>query len=199
MSQKGGYLIGGTVDQRVGTVLQEDVDQSGEGWIAEGYSLVGEVVVESRIVVVYYLLDDGQLGLSGLQHDESSAATATRPSADLGHHHVGMFESTEVRVVEHGVGVEYADDADAVEVEALADHLRANEQIGAACGKVTDDALVGLARTGGVEVHSADAGFGEDLAHLVFYLFHSRASAAACSHRRDTRWAPDRRLRSSGR
>ena len=86
-----------------------------------------------------------------------------------------MLIGTEVGLVEHGVGIEDAHDADAVEVEALGDHLCADEQVGASGREVADDALVGIARAGGVEVHACHAGLWEDVAQLVLDLLRAIA------------------------
>ena len=88
-----------------------------------------------------------------------------------------MFVGTEVRLVEHAVGIEYAYDRDTVEVQSLGNHLRADEQVGTSGCEVADDALIGIAGAGGVEVHACYAGLGQDVAYLVFYLL--RAVAAA--------------------
>ena len=81
-----------------------------------------------------------------------------------------MLVGTEVGNVEQHVGVEYADDADAVKVEPLGHHLCADEQVGASTGKVVDDALIGIARACGVKIHAADACLREDVGQLVFNL-----------------------------
>ena len=86
-----------------------------------------------------------------------------------------MFIGTEIGIVEHGVGIEDAHHRDLVEVQSLADHLRADEQIGTTCGEVVDDAFVGLTAAGGVEVHAGDTGFGEDVVHLGLDLLRAIA------------------------
>ena len=95
-----------------------------------------------------------------------------------------MFVGTEVGVVQHGVGIEDADDADAVEVETLGNHLRADEQVGAPGAEVADEPFVGIAGAGGVEVHAADTRFGEDVAHVGLNLL--RAVAAGLQLRSAT-------------
>ena len=55
-----------------------------------------------------------------------------------------MLIGTEVRIIEHSIGIEDAHNGDTVEVESLGDHLRTDKEVGATCGEVVDNALVGL-------------------------------------------------------
>ena len=87
-----------------------------------------------------------------------------------------MLVGPEVRIVQHGIRIDDAHHADLVEVQALRNHLRANENVSPSGGKVRDDALVGIPRTCGVEVHAGDMGFGKHFAHLFLYFL--RAVAA---------------------
>ena len=98
--------------------------------------------------------------------------------AHLRHHHECMLIGSEVGIVEHRVGIEDAYHRHAVEVQSLRNHLRADEHIGSPRGKVTDEPLVGVARASGVEVHASNAGFGEEIAQLVFNLLGAIAAAS---------------------
>ena len=135
---------GGSLGKVLLAVLHIDIDEAAEGGIAKGEALVAEVVVEAGIVVVDDLTDEWQAGLARLQYNEAATTTTAGTSADLRHHHEGVLVGAEVGQVDHPVGVEDADDADAVEIEALANHLCADKQVGAAGAEVADDALVGL-------------------------------------------------------
>ena len=87
-----------------------------------------------------------------------------------------MFEGAEVGLVHHAVGIDDAHNADVVEVETFADHLRADEDVGTSCSEVGDDAFVGIARAGGVEVHTCNAGLRKNLAHLFLYLLRTKTT-----------------------
>ena len=126
-------------------MLQVDVDEPVVGRISEVAALLQQLVVEGRPVVGDHLTDDGQLRLSCLQDDQTALLFAACTSADLCHHHKGMLVGSEVRLVEHGVGIEDAHYADAVEVETLAHHLRADEDVGAPLREVADNVFVGVA------------------------------------------------------
>ena len=178
LAQLGAQGGGSLFHDGVLTVLQVDGSQARIGRIAELLSLGNEGAVESGIVVVHHLADDGHILLLGLQDDQSALLLAACPSADLRHHHEGVLVGTEVGHVEHGVGTDDAYHRDVVEVKTLRDHLRANQDIGAPSPEVGDDALVGIAGAGGVQVHAGDAGIGERLAHLLLYLLRAVAVGA---------------------
>ena len=65
-----------------------------------------------------------------------------------------------------------------VEVEALRHHLRADEHIGLALGKVVDDALVGVLRACRVEVHPRDLRLRHEGLQLVLDALRAEAAAA---------------------
>ena len=89
-----------------------------------------------------------------------------------------MLIGTEVGHVKHGVGIEDAHHRDLVEVEALGYHLCSDKQVRASGTEVADDTFIGLTRAGSVKVHTADAGLGEDVAHLCLNLFGTIATGA---------------------
>ena len=86
-----------------------------------------------------------------------------------------MLISAEIGVVEHSVGIEDANDRDFIEVETFRNHLRADEEIGAAGREIVDDTFVSLTGAGGVEIHAGNACLGEDRSHLVFNLLRTVA------------------------
>ena len=95
-----------------------------------------------------------------------------------------MFEGTEVGSVQEVVGIENTHDADTVEVESLGNHLRTYKQIGASCTEVADDAFIGLAGAGGVEIHACHTSLRENVAHIGLYFL--RTIAACLEHRVST-------------
>ena len=62
-------------------VLEVDIGKVGEGGIAEEAALLEQLVVERAVVVAHDLLDDGRVGLAGLQDDQALliALPAARP------------------------------------------------------------------------------------------------------------------------
>lgn len=120
---------------------------------------------------MHHLPDDRQLRASRLQNHQSALPFASCPATHLRHHHEGVLVCTEVRIVQHGVGIENAHDTHLVKIQPFGNHLRADEQIGAAGREVVDDALVGIPCAGGVEIHAGHTRFGKEVAYPVFYLF----------------------------
>ena len=111
----------------------------------------------------------------GLQDYQAPLTLSPCPSADLRHHHKGMFVGPEVRIVEHRVGIEDTHHADTVEVESLGDHLGADKEIGAPSGEIVDQSLVGSTGAGGVKIHTGNTGLRKDIAHLIFNLLRAKA------------------------
>ena len=156
-------------------MFEVDIDKSGEGGIAELSALCHDATEEGIIVIVDNLTDDREVRALRLEDNQSATVLTTCSATDLRHHHEGMFVGAEIGVVEHRIGIEDTHDGDAIEVEALGNHLRADKDIGTTCGEVIDDTFVGLTGAGGVEVHAGDAGLGEEGAHLVLDLLRAVA------------------------
>ena len=97
-----------------------------------------------RLVVAFdNPADDGQVGLPRLEDDRALRPAATGAPCHLGEHLEGTLVCSEVALVEELVGIEDAHEGDAVEIEPLGDHLRADEEVGVSALEVTDDAFVG--------------------------------------------------------
>ena len=142
----------------------------------ECLTLGNQVFVESEVVVAHYLLDNRHFLTLGLQDNEPPLALTTGTATDLRHHHKGMFVGTEIGIVKHGVGVQNPHHTDLVEIEPLADHLRTNQDVGAPCPEIHDNALVGIASAGGVEIHTRHMSFRKHLAHLLLNLLSTKTT-----------------------
>ena len=104
----------------------------GERRIAKEGTLLEQRVVERLIVVANHLADYRQVGALGLQYHQPTLTPSASAPRHLAHHHEGMLVGAKVGIVEHGVGVENAHHRHVVEIEALGNHLRANEHVGLA-------------------------------------------------------------------
>ena len=122
-------------------------------------------------------------------------------SGNLRHQLEGALVGAEVGIVQHGVGIEYAHNADVVEVQTLGHHLRAYQDVRLALLEIGDDALVGGTGAGGVQVHTGYAGVGEEGFDVIFYFFRAEAAVAQVSapRRRGRCGAVGRCSHSSGR
>ena len=121
---------------------------------------------------------NGQVAALGLQDDEPLLVASSAAPCHLCHKLVGALVAAEVGVVEHGVGVHDADDAHVGKVESLAHHLRADEDVRSPLGKIVEDALVGVAGVGGVEVHAVDARFRDEAVQFLFDALCAQADVA---------------------
>ena len=148
-----------------------------EGGIAESAPLREQIAEKAPIVVAHHLLNDGQLGVLGLQHHQPALSLPAGTARHLSHHHKSMLVGAEVGIVEHGVGIQDSHHRNAVEVKPLGHHLRANQYVGAPGREVGNQPLIGKAGTGGVKIHPCHARFGEKVHHLVFYFLRSEATA----------------------
>ena len=83
LAQTGAEVKGGSMDQPVVAVTQKDVDQPDKRRIAKHLPLGHQIAVQCRVVATHHLTDDGQLGLTGLQDDQSATVLATGTPADL--------------------------------------------------------------------------------------------------------------------
>ena len=127
--------------------------------------------------MAHNLVYNRQIGTLRLKNDKTLPALSPCTSTHLAHHHEGMFIGTKVGIVEHGIGIEDANNADIVEIEALTDHLCADKNVGTTGRKVVNNALVSIPGVRSVEIHAGYPCFGKQFAHLVFHLF--RAISAA--------------------
>ena len=157
-------------------MLQEDIDKMVERRIMESPSFLQQVLVEACIIVMNHLRDDRQRGRLGLQYHLASLALSPGPSAHLSHHHKGMLVGSEVGIIEHGIGIQYAHHTHLVEIQSLGDHLGANEQIGLTRREIIYQPLVSIAGTGGVQIHTGDTSLGKDIRQLVFDAFGTQTS-----------------------
>ena len=87
--------------------------------IVECLSLGYQVFIETDIIIMHHLPNDGNLLLLGLQDNQTAPVLAPCPATHLSHHHEAMLIGTEVRIVQHGVGINDAYHGDVVEVQAL--------------------------------------------------------------------------------
>ena len=75
------------------------------------------------------MVNQRQLRIGGLQNHLPLPTSPARPTAHLLHHHVGIFESPEIRQIEHGITLQDADHRDMGKVQTLAHHLGAYQNI----------------------------------------------------------------------
>ena len=101
--------------------------------------------------------------LKALHHDHALELTAARAAGDLGEQLERTFGGTKVWQLQGKVGVDDADQRHAREVEALGNHLRAEEHIIFTRPKIREDLSEEVLLAHGVRVDTRHAGAREEL------------------------------------
>ena len=112
-------------------------------------------------VVLGRALDGVVVRVVGLHQDVAGQLAASGASGDLGEQLEDALGGAEVRQAESIVRADDPDKRDAVDVVALGDHLRADEQVDLAAVQAHEQALHVEAAADGVAVHAADARVGK--------------------------------------
>ena len=107
----------------------EDVGQGGVGRVVHPAAELQFFFVEADEVVAGGVLHGVVILKISLQHDFAGRLAASGASGNLGEELEGALGGAEVGEAESDVGTDDADQRDAVNVVALGDHLRADEQI----------------------------------------------------------------------
>ena len=104
-------------------------------------------------------------GLEGLHDHRALEPSAARAARDLGEELEGALGGAEIRQLEREVGVEDPDQRHAREVQALGDHLGAEQDIQLARPEVGEDLAEAVLARHGVRVDAGHARAGEELRH----------------------------------
>ncbi len=105
--------------------------------------------------------------LKGLHDDRPVGAVATGAPCDLGDEAEGALCGPEVREHEPGVGLDDADELHPGEVQALRDHLRAEEDVDLAAAEGVEGLLEHSLLARGVRVEAADGEIAKARLHLL--------------------------------
>ena len=143
----------------------------GEGRIRKLASKLEFLVGKTFVIVVTGELDGGRMGREGLDHHFAFHFTPSRAARDLGQELEGPFAGAEIGDVEGEVGVEDGGEGDVGEVEALGDHLGAEEDVDLAGSEGGEGVLEDVFLARGIGVEAGEAGFGKDLAEDFLDLF----------------------------
>ena len=86
-------------------VLQVNIRQMIKRRIAEHFTLNEQVCVKRGIIVMYNLLYDRKLRVSGLQYNPTTLPSSACTPTDLTHHHKRLFVCAKIRIIQHRVGI----------------------------------------------------------------------------------------------
>ena len=140
-------VAGASLDQ--GTV--------GEGRVAELFSEVELLVSVAEEVVVAGELDGGRVRGEGLDDDFALELTTASPAGDLGQQLEGALTGAEIGNMQAEVGIQYADQSDVGEMQALGNHLGANDDIDLALAELSQGVAQGVLAAHGVRIDAGDA------------------------------------------
>lgn len=131
-------------------MTQMDDNYPMERGIMEELSFAYLLSEEGVVVVRYEVLEERMLGVGGLDDHLPDIAFASCPSCYLLEHLKSAFGRAKIGLVKEGIGLEYADQTDIIEMESLGDHLRTDEDIYLMRSKLLDDALMPVFGAGSV-------------------------------------------------
>ena len=140
-----GCIAGEGVDDAGVSMFHVDNDHAREGRIGEIAPFGHLFLIHAAEVIVDDLSDEWQLCIQGLQEHTTALLSSARASCHLCQHLISALVGSEIGLVEHGIGREYADDADMLEVESFRNHLCAHEDVGFSACEGVDDLFVGCA------------------------------------------------------
>ena len=106
-------------------------------------------------------LDGIVLRVVALDQDVAGQVSASGAAGDLGEQLEDAFRGAEVRQPKSMVRSHHTDEGDAVDVVALGDHLRADQEIDLPAVQPRQQVLHIETVADGIAVHAADAGLGK--------------------------------------
>ena len=152
--------------------------EPGEGGIAILEAVSGLLAVEAVIVVGGDGADGVVLGVEGLDDDPPATRAPAGPTSHLGQHLEDSLSGAIVGEVDADVGAHYAHEGDLGKVEALGDHLGADQDVDLAGLELAKDLFVPTLVGGGVPVPAEGASPGESGAHLLLDALSACADVA---------------------
>jgi len=152
-------------------MFQAQVDQPVEGGVFEISSFQNLLPVHGLVIVADHILDNRVVGIVRLDDHFSPFIFPACPAAYLGHQLKTPFVGSEIGETDHIIGIHDAHHTHMVEIQSFGYHLRSYKDIDALFFKITDNALIGMFRTGSVEIHPPDAGIREINGQFVFNFF----------------------------
>src|SRR5262249_1122983 len=109
--------------------------------------------------------------VEGLDQDAAGQIATSGASGDLREQLEGALGGAKVGQAEHGVGADNANQRDAVEVVALGEHLRADQNVERTAGEGGESLLILVLGASGVAIEASDARAGKFLAQALFEMF----------------------------
>ena len=152
--------------------------QLGKGRVAKLAAHFQLAVIKSGIIVAGGSLDNVMLRLEGLKDHLPAQAAAPGPPGHLGEHLEGALGGAQVGQAEAHIGQHHAHQGHQRQIQALGDHLRAHQHVGALAGKLVQDQVMGAFLASGFIIPAQGAGLREERLHLGLNLLGAGAVMA---------------------
>ena len=137
-------------------MLEVDIDDLGERGIVKLLSVSEFVLVKALVIVGLDKLDDIVVGVTGLDDDLTLLVRPAGTSRHLFKHVEGPLVATEVREIDHCVGIEDAHNAHGIKIQPFGHHLGTHQDIGAVLRELVDDAVIAVLAACRVQIHARD-------------------------------------------
>ena len=155
--------------------MNDDIGERDVGRIVHPLAVLHLALDQGVEIVLGRALDGVVVGMVSLHEDGAGKLAASGASGDLGEELEDALGSAKVRQSEGKICTDDSYQRDPMDVMALGDHLRADEQVDLAGMEAHEEALHVRAAAHGVSVHAADACAGKDLLKPLLALLRSRA------------------------
>ena len=155
--------------------MNQNIGQHAEGRVVHPAAILQLALREAGVVVSAGGNDGVVVGIVGLHDDAAGQFTTACAARDLRHQLKDPFRGAEVRHRQRVIAADNADQRDAVNVVALSDHLRPDEQVNFAGVEAREQMFEIVASTDSIAVHAADARAGKDFREAFFALLRSGA------------------------
>src|SRR5262249_23690310 len=119
------------------------------------------LIVKSEVIVAAGELNCGMKRRKRLHNDFAFNIAAAGAAGDLREQLKGAFAGTEIGLMQREVGKNDSDEGHVRKMQALGDHLRADENINFADAKIAEDFAVIILTLHGVGVHAMNARVGK--------------------------------------
>ena len=151
------------------------------GRVFELFAKFDFLLVKAGEVVAAGVLDRRMKRRERLDDDFAFDIAASGAPGDLGEELEGAFARAEIRHVQAEVGVDDADQRDVRKMQALGDHLRADQDVDFAGAKIAEDAAVIVLALQRVGIHAGDARVREKFLRASPRLFPCRGRSNGCA------------------
>ena len=128
------------------------------------------------IIIGNDLMNDRMLDALGLQHHPTPLVLTSGTSRYLRHQLESPFIGTEIRIIQHRIGIQYTYNTDMIEIQSFRNHLRTNQYIRLSLFEIRNNLFISRAGACGIQVHSCHCRFGKKNFNVIFNLFRTKAT-----------------------